>query len=398
MKSILPFCAALIFSISVGFSQSDYREGYIINLSNDTIQGFINNKGNLKSLTKCRFKSSLQGSSVDYSPEEINAFRIYDRGYYVSMEVDIDGKKENYFLEKLIEGIVDIYYYSVINEGFYLLQTEDGEIYELKNTRVNVTIDDGSYTRHKKEYVSMLRYLFSDSPDVVRKVDQLSFESNAMIDIAQTYHNDVCDDYACIVYAKKKSGMKLKPGLYAGYSVSSFSLESQYFKSMNRAYSKSHDFLVGLFLNISHPDISERFSIQLGLNLQDGKYVYDTSYYSLSYLKVPFSIKYSYPVKKIKPSLQVGMAYNKWLRHEAINVIRKEVKGDAIQDRTYQYGFLIGLDFSYELSKRLSLFTQFRYEKYRGKLLNYYSRESLIVSENVKSKSDFISFSLGLKF
>ena len=87
------------------------------------------------------------------------------------------------------------------------------------------------------------------------------------------------------------------------------------------------------------------------------------------------------------------MAYNKWLRHEAINVIRKEVKGDAIQDRTYQYGFLIGLDFSYELSKRLSLFTQFRYEKYRGKLLNYYSRESLIVSEYVKSKSDFISFS-----
>lgn len=397
------FLFALLLSIGTCFAQSDFREGYIINLSNDTVPGFINNKGSMKSLKKCRFKAAQNADHIDYSPEEINAFRIIDGGYYVSMEIEKDGKMGRYFIEKLVEGIVNLYYYSAANEGFYLMQKADGKLYELKNSQIEVANDDGSFVKDKKEYVNVLRYLLQDSPKSVHKADNLSFDSNAMIDLAQYYHNDVCDDFACIVYTKDKKPIRLDIGLYAGYSISSLSLNSEYVAKMNNDFSNSNDILFGLFLNIMDPNISERFSLQLDMIFQSGKYVYESTYYDMGYMRIPFSLKYTYPVKKIKPSLQLAIAYNKWLKYEAENIIPEQVGGDALQKRTYQIGFLVGAEFSYELSEKIGCFFNVRYEKYKGKPYNTYSVPDgmgsyFTLQESVEAKSDFISFSVGLQF
>ena len=37
-----------------------------------------------------------------------------------------------------------------MNEGYFLLRTENGELYELKNSKEEVNQDGGSYTRRKK--------------------------------------------------------------------------------------------------------------------------------------------------------------------------------------------------------------------------------------------------------
>lgn len=399
MKKRLLFNLLFIFSIGSIYAQSDYREGYIINFSNDTISGYINYKWNIKSLKKINFKSDLDSKAEYYSPEEIKSFRFSDANLYVSMEVEIDGNIRKYFIEQLIDGIVDVFYYSANNESFFLIRNAKGKIFELKNSRVEIQTEYGAYSKYKKEYAQVLRYLFQDSPTTLGKVENLQLNPNSMIDIARDYHNDVCTEYECVIYAKNKTRVNFDFGLYTGFSISSFSLESEFFNGMNNDFSNSNDLLFGLFLNVMDPNISERFSLQLDLIFQNGKYVFDSSYFDLSYMKVPFSIKYTYPVKKIKPSLQLGIAYNNWYRHEAKNVIREEVEGDAIQQRTYQYGFLIGVEFSYELTKKLGLYAQCRYEKYRGKLRNYYFRPGYgWASEYVNSKTDFIGFTLGLKY
>ncbi len=390
----------LLFILSVGtcFSQSNFQEGYIINLSNDTISGFIHNKVSLNNLKNCRFKTRLDSEFVDYSPKEIKAFRIYSSGYYVSLEIDIDGNKDIYFVEKLVEGIIDVFYYSAFNKGFFLIRTENGELYELKNTQIEVTTDEGSYTRHKKEYISMLRYLFKDSPSALKKVDQLPFESNAIIDIAQDYHKDVCTEYECIIYTKEKVKMKIDFGLYAGYSFSRTSFEGKYVKMFNGEFYESNDLLIGIFSNLMDPNISNKFSLQLDLAWQEGNYSSDSSSINISYLKIPLSVKYTYPGKKIKSSFLVGIAYNHWLNFKGQNLVPEYLSGEAIQTQRNQIGLHTGVEISYMFTKKLGIFFQGNFEYYSGKHFNYWTNDGLDFNEYVRSKTSFLSISSGLKF
>lgn len=244
----------------------------------------------------------------------------------------------------------------------------------------------------------------SDSPTTLNKLEQLPYRTDAIIDVAQQYHNEVCSEYECTVYTKEKVPINFDYGLYAGYSFSSFDLHSDYFRKMNNDFLGSRDLFFGLFLNIMDPDISERFSIQLDLIFQKSKYVFDSTYYQISYVRVPFSIKYTYPVKQIKPSFQLGVAYNKWYNYEAKYIIPEHVIGEAIQERSYQYGLLIGAEITYQLAESLSLFALGRYERYRGKPWNNYKLPNangdimLVVQESVEANIDFLSFSVGLKF
>lgn len=399
----LIFIIALVTYAGTCFAQSDYLEGYIITLSKDTIHGLINYKSSVGNLKQCRFKPSPDAAYTDYTPEEISAFSIIGKKYYTALEVDIGGTKDSFFIETLVEGIVDVFLYREFNQGYYLIRTDKGELYELQNSKVEVETEEGRYTKEKKEYVRMLRYLFSDSPSTLKKVDQLPFKTNAMIDIAQQYHEDVCDEYECVVYTKEKKAIAFTLGLYAGYSLSNLSLKSEHISKMNNDFSSSADPFFGLFLNIMDPNISERFSIQLDCIFQRGKYIFDSTYFTTSYVRVPFSIKYTYPGKKIKPSFQLGIAYNKWYNHSSQYIIPAWVVGDVIQKRDYQYGLFMGIEVSYELSRSLELFAQGRYEKYSGKSLNIYTIPEatppiLPRQEYVDTKTDFISASVGLKF
>lgn len=400
MKKGLCIFFVLFFSAGTIFSQSDFREGYILNLSNDTIQGFINNKGNLKNLKNCRFKASLDADAVNYSPQEINAFRIYSAGYYVSMEIGVNDEKEIVFIEQLVEGIVDIYYYSKINDQYYLIRTADGELYELKNSLIETTGDDGTiYSKKQKEYINMLRYLLKDSPSTVKKVNQLQFESNAFINIAQDYHNDVCDDYECIVYTKEKMSASLNFGLHIGYSISSITVfDNEYTKNLNKDYSSSQDIVYGLFLNYMDPNISERFSLQLDLLFQKGTYEADESSMKISYMKIPFSIKYTYPKKRLMPSVWFGMSYNKWLDFEDHNIVPEHLSGEAIQKDKHQFGVYAGIELAYKLSEKINCFVQAKYEWYKGNHTNTWSVPALTVGDYLSSKTSFISFSAGFQF
>ena len=393
------FISVFLFSIDFCFGQSDYRAGFIINLSNDTIPGYINNKGNLKTLKKCRFKDEVDSDYTDYSPEEIHGFRIYEGSYYVSMEIEKEGKKERYFIEKLVEGIIDVYYYSELNDGYYLMQTEDGEMYELKNSKIQVTNDEGSFEKDKKEYVYVLRYLLQDSPKSIQKVDYLGFDTNSIINLAQDYHNDVCDDYECIVYTKERIKPKLKFGIHVGYSVSSITVfDNEYTKNLNKDYSGSQDIVYGLFFNYMDPNISNRFSLQLDALYQQGKYIADESSMEITYFKIPFSLKYSLAHKRVVPSLWLGMAYNMWIDFEDKNIVPEHLSGDAIQKDKHQFGLYTGLELSYNLNDKIAIFFQGKYEWYKGKHTNLWIVPALSVGDYLSSKTSFISFSTGLRF
>lgn len=404
MKILLILTSVLLLSTGSCFSQSDYREGYIITLANDTISGYINYKSSPGNLQVCQFRPGPEAPVLEYRAEEIQAFRIYGQRYYSSLVVERDGVQEPVFVEKLVDGIVDLFFFWEFNHGYYLMRTEQGELYKLKNSKIAVETDQGRYTKQKKEYLRMLQYLFSNSARTLAQIEKLPFKTDAMINIARYYHEDVCNEYECVVYTKEKKPVTASIGLYAGYSISTLSLQSGYFSNMNLDYRSSIDPSAGIYLLITDPDISERLGLQVDVIWQGGNYSLDTAHFTTSYIRIPVSLKYTFPTRRAKPALQLGIAYNQWYNFGSSGIIPYWVEGEVIQKRDQQYGLLIGAEVSLPLTRRMSLFGQSRIEGYRGRSLNHYTIPEAAPNfrkeyqEYVDTRTTFITFSLGLRF
>src|SRR5690606_39207532 len=126
-----------------GYSQNDWRQGFIIENTGDTIYGLIDYRSPKSNSQYCYFKKDKQDVDNRYEPTEIKAYRFTDGKYYVSKPIMVDGIERTAFLEFLINGVVKIYYYKDKDDLYFL--EKDGQIYELKNTRSQVSNEGNDY-------------------------------------------------------------------------------------------------------------------------------------------------------------------------------------------------------------------------------------------------------------
>lgn len=397
------YIITLLFFIlmsTITVAQSDYRGGYVITHQNDTLHGYIDYSINARNITECKFKDQLNGKITHYTFDKVKAYRYYDANYFVALKIENQG---TYFVEQLVDGIVDLFYFSDKDGSHYFVRMND-EIFELKNSKYEIEVNGKAYTRKKKEYINTLKYLFQDSPTSSNRIKNLYFDQNAFINLVEYYHNDVCHDQECIVYSKNKRFPKLRLGLMSGYTISNIVFTgNKYIKGLNSDFSRGRSLTYGLILNASDPYLSERFSLQIETVILNTNYFTDSTKININYLKIPFTLKYTFPVKKLNPVIQFGFAYNKWLDFKDEDMVPEIQQRDAIQKRRYQYGFLTGMEINFQLSEKTSLFIQGRYEYFGGKHWNYWvlsdrTGNKYPFQESVKSKSNHLSITTGIFF
>ena len=159
---IIFFCTILI---QRGVSQDNFYKSSIITLKNDTIQGYISNLYDSKSV---KFKQSLRGKSVIYAPHQIKGFNL-DGNIFESRQVRLNRYKyENFtgdassfltidwskgqildtvFLQKIIKGKVNLYRMKYIDNTLYLFTESDGVIREIPQQYFVVVRDSMSKGR-----------------------------------------------------------------------------------------------------------------------------------------------------------------------------------------------------------------------------------------------------------
>ncbi len=223
-KRIVTVCALFYPCILLSWGQKDFRPGFIIGNVNDTIFGEINLGTNSQNATVCEFRSVNGSEIVKYSPADIKGYRINNEKYYVAKTVQIDSTEQTLFLEFLVEGIVNIYYYNGFGKVTYFIE-KDGEITALTNDESIVSKDGIKFSVNTHKYKGVLIYIFRDSPDIVRKIEHTSFDMKPLINVTKEYHNSVCDDYQCIDYTKStKPNMYLEPSI--GLNISRLNIKS----------------------------------------------------------------------------------------------------------------------------------------------------------------------------
>jgi len=395
MKQRLILLLSFILITAGAFAQKDFRKGYIVNNEGDTIYGYLDYRGNKSSAIKCLYKPDLKQDAIVYKPSDIQSYRFINGKYYVSKSLNDSISGEKLFLEYIINGIADIYYYRDINGEHYFIDKGDGKLIPLKSETQTIKQGNTTYTRDSKEYVGTLKYLMADAPSISNEIDNSTLSHKSLIKVAQDYHGVVCTSGECIVYEKKIGRSKKYFGALVGagyYTI--FSGDNiqgpTYMKNMHFTGPISPS--IGLFFKTGLPTVSEKmfFQCSLGYSQQhlssSSSFDYPTYYTVYNYnqnvdrqvINSSILFKFERQQGTLRPFWEIGAFLDFYISEDYSNILSiKSEAGEVYQTMEYSdspfsggdKGLQIGGGFNFISLNRL-MFVELKYQygfgQYRG--------------------------------
>lgn len=282
-------------------AQADFRKGYVVTYANDTLYGEIDYRGNRAMGRICVFRTPA-GDEVEYTPYDIVAYRFVDSKYYVSKQVE----QRKLFLEMLVQGELNVYFYKDADGEHYYLEKADMPLSEIPFEKQEIVQEGYVYTRSNRHY-GMLTLYTQDAPALqpdIKRIKELSPRN--MVTLAQKYHDAVCDDYTCIVYEKQLPKVRVDVELAGGtFNIMSNDLLGQY----RGAWALQ----TGAYAHVWLPRDNERLFFRTGLvsnvfpNMtQKGNLLLDEGN---SLIKIPVSFEYQYSKGVFRPRASYGLNY-----------------------------------------------------------------------------------------
>jgi hypothetical protein len=355
-------------SIPAVQAQSNFKPGYIITNQQDTVTGWINFRTDKRNQKQCEFKPDLKLAVKIYLPQDIAGYRFTDEGkYYVSHEIQLNETSQKVFLEFLVKGIMNLYYYAD-EVDYYFFENQDGKMEVVSQQPERV---DNMIIRQDNEYISRIRSLFQDYQTIVQKTEKLKFNQRSMMDVAEEYHNEVCTTgESCIIFRNRHpddEGIRYKISVYGGLQLSNYVFSTYYMRSSKHRASNVSP-LLGAQVNWMNPRWSNSFSLQLEASFSQFKsdipkkanrYVNNdypnvraTSYEALA-SSLRAGVKYTYPKYIISPTAEAGIALTYLLEEKGAGVLRP-----------IHYGYYLALGANYKITASHAVFIRLVYENY----------------------------------
>lgn len=288
-KNLLFF--ALLIATSSLNAQTDFRPGYVIKNSGDTLYGMIDYRGDQLMSGFCTFKTS-ENVVNEFTPKDILAYRFTDSKYYVTRE--IDGRK--IFLEYLIKGKVNMYYMRDANGDHYYLDRDNIKISELPYEEGIKWVGKEQVFYKTNKHIGLLYYYMQDAPEFKSQIDRIiKPEHKNLVKLAEDYHNAVCKGESCIVYEKAQPLLKINLEMVGGmvnYETIDDLNDKFYFQG-------------GVLAHFWIPRLNEKFFIKTGFLYSQ---IEDLDGKKYNYFIIPAHIGYLAPkAYRIRPTLSIGM-------------------------------------------------------------------------------------------
>jgi hypothetical protein len=381
MKYIYLFLLLYSLAITVN-AQSNYKQGYIITNKNDTIRGLIDFRTDKINCSVCKFKLSEEANEQIFHSDDILGYRfINEMKYYVSRTVILNKKTEKVFLEYLVQGMKDLYYYPE-GTGYFFFEDEDGKM--LSITKEEDKIVDNKYITDNK-FRGMLNYIFRDCQKAVKNINRATFERSTMIEITKKYHKEMCSPgQECIVFENnyKKTYIKIDFELYGGLHLMDFSFKNPDYAAFNPAKYLSP--LIGGQVCISSPRLNKSFSLDIDASLSkiEGKndIFKESKDYECYYIKNQFSglintesigLKYTYSKGLLRPTIEAGFSYSFLFNSSNSFYTESRILEKLVQETVENYlplpnsflGYKFGVGINYQLNKEHAIFCRISFNK-----------------------------------
>jgi len=286
---ILPF----LFIIIGLNAQTDFRSGYVILNSNDTLHGIIDYRNDLSMGSICRFKLDKNAIEKIYYPDEIIGYRFNDSKYFITKDLsNSNSKKGKVFLEFLIKGKLNVYFYQDEIGDHYYIEKQGFDLIELPYEEGIKYKDNAPYYYQSTQHIGLLELYLQDAPDLRSNIESIKKpEQDILIMLARDYHNEVCKNEQCIIYEKKESPVKFSLEPLVGYEK--FAQVEDYTSGSFIEY--------GANLYIWMPRSSEKIYFKTGIAFAK---IGNTRFY-----KVPLQLQYVYPSNLFRPIASLGINY-----------------------------------------------------------------------------------------
>jgi hypothetical protein len=176
----------IILSVAQLAWSNDFRDGYVILNSNDTLRGLVEAGVGSDAFKSCQFKLSKTDELRIYHPEDIKGYGIYMGRVYSSRKIQgKDQKFEKAFLRLIVSSLVSLYEFE--NE-FYV---EKGEVspYRLSNEETEFFAGGQRSLKKTNKHIAILNMLMSDKPQLKNAIREISLNEKALIKLVEDYNN-----------------------------------------------------------------------------------------------------------------------------------------------------------------------------------------------------------------
>ena len=360
------------------FSQVDFRKGFVINNSGDTIYGVINYREGSNSYKYCLYRKSLNDSIIKYTPQNIKGYgfnndKVYEsRNVLSSSQVKED---EVAFFEVITRGLITLYRF---DEDYYVLKG-DTTFYKLYQERKESNEGGFTLVTYIPKYIGYLNILMVDSPGYLKRISDLSFDEKSLTRLVEDYNRE--NSVSSVSFKSGKPWASWSVGISGGMSNSrlGFLANEEYNFYLLGSFSSSNNPFVDLAIEFASPRLSERIALRVDLILYNDKfssyvrkqtYFHDTRYFTtidITQLKIPVGLCYYFRINKYAPYINLGASatfqiksdYRMLMEDNHSGVITSYTTEDLLDPRT-QGGVWGAVGVERAIDKKLAGYVEFR--------------------------------------
>lgn len=316
---------------------------------------------------------------IQYSPDEISGYRLSDGKVYVSRDIGLAVREKKVFLQKLVQGNMDLYFYTEEELQRFFLETRDGQLLPLPE---------------EQDFRQTLSQAMSGCEAVSDAIRLVRYRKNSLSRLVEMYND--CE-YRPFPYPKI--------GVAAGFQLTNIIVQDailDYVLNLTD-FQPRPTLSIGFFADL--PIEATNLSFHTGLFVSQNRFnifAADTSLYrvlvNIVTLDLPMMVRYNFPSDKLRPFVNAGGVLSYHIRNtNGIYVISDNGDSETPNPRTQQTilsdlvpGLALGGGLQYPLDYRRLLSLEVRYTR-------SYGRSNNLTDVNTLHKSS-LSILLGYTF
>lgn len=292
-KLFFAFTVAFLLFLPCSKAQFDFRPGYLILNSGDTLHTEIGFRGDKLMALEVKYRDA-EGKVQSYDPGEIKGYRMEDNRYFVSKR--LEGRM--YFAEFLVDGILDIYYLRGEDSDKYYAEKDGAPLTEIKfEEGIRKRKADNIEEKYKTTFhVGILKKMTEETPEIHNRIERMERpKHNNLVKVAEAYHDIVCTDGTeCLTYYQKPPAFKVLAEIHAG--------RTELLRVDDDEVIQSY-FAPGIILNVGLPRTHEKFALRLGALFVDGELIGSDR----TIIKIPLQVQYLGTQGFFRPNIAYGL-------------------------------------------------------------------------------------------
>lgn len=380
MNKMVPL-AALLLSSASAWAQTNFRPGYVLPLSGDTLRGEVDFRGERRNAALCRFRPAAGDASVEYKPEQLRGYGFSGGRDYQSQPLPT-GAYSPVFVQVLVAGKASVYRFTTEDdEELYYAQASAAPTLQPLIQRDTTITEVNPQTRSETKtrtrlypFRNVLWTLMADCPAVQTTLTHAELTESYLVKTFSAYN-------ACAggtQYVAKKRPTQVRFSVFAGGYQADVNFQADVEKTLHSAMRPTYgigmqiqpgSFNYHLSLVAQAQYVTQEYSAYYSGNGTLGPGYERSVKVSLASVRVPLLLRYSFTKGIIRPYIQAGGIFALNTRREGERTdsyprFSSDVTVMPVDLRSYGIGGMVGLGISVPTGQVGSINLEARVDKF----------------------------------